>query len=385
MRLKLQDLQQIVEKALVEERMSEAFRAEIKRVLGPSVIAEGKIEQIAEAANDRIDVLDRTGRSGRLAFKSSVMIRYLNHGNPEVRKLAARVVPEKFLSKLASDKNHAVRATVARRIPLNAVSEMLKRFPSDDEVRVIYKQRKLAESGIKAPKVQDEPFDMYGEERLGDAVKQSDGVELSETWYRSKAMQFMADYGGNIEDAWEELAAHRYASSLKATSGVEIDESRLLKAIKELIEEREERALERDALKETVSFLRRMADDELMQESAMPIIELDVDPVRELIESNHTPSNFIEQANSLFKVRESTIPGGIRKYRMGEHGGALTSVPVVGCLPHDKGFRAIDERALDMYCEAWNKRQQLNGEPMRIEWSTHPDAVGKVSFIVSLR
>lgn len=385
MHLKLSTLQRIVKQAIDDERAVESLRTEVNRVLGPAIIAEGKAQQIAEAANDRIDVLERTGRASRLAFKPAIMLRFTKHSNPEVRKLAARTVPGKFLSTMVNDASDVVRATVARRLSLNAVSEMLKKYPHDDEVRTVYNEKRLAEAGIAKPKVVDEPFDMYGEERLGDAAKQDDGPELSETWYRERAIKFMQDYGGNIEDNWEELAAHRYASSLKATSGVEIDEAKLLKAIKDLIKEREDRALERSALKETLSWLRRQEERELLQESAMPLIDLDIDPVRALVEGSTTPTTFIDEANTLFNVKESTVPASIRKHRLGERNARVGNVPVTCTLPHDKGFRAIDERALDMYCEAWNNRQQHQGEPMKIEWCAHPDAPNKVSFSVVLR
>lgn len=257
MRLRLDRLQNVVKQVTLEERAMNDFKNEINRVLGASVITEGKIESVAAAANDRIDVLERIGRSGRLAFKPSVMVRWLSHSNPEVRKLATRVVPTKFLTRVVNDTSDVVRAAAARRLPIGSVSEMLKRFPNDDQVRVIYKERRLAEGGLPQPTVDKEHLDLNGDGRLGDSAKQDSGSELSELWYREKASKFMADYGGNIENSWEELAVRRYCSSVRATSGIEIDESRLLKAIKKLIEEREDRALERSALKETIEWLRR--------------------------------------------------------------------------------------------------------------------------------
>ena len=386
MRLRLEELQKVVKRAVDEERATESLRTEVNRVLGPAVIAEGRVEQVAEAANNWIDVLERTGRSSRLSFKPSVMVRWLDHNSPEVRKFAARVVPEKFLAKMTSDKNGSVRAAVARRLPIGAVREMLKRFPKDDQVRVIYKEKRLAEAGIKQPTEEPMGHDPVEDaERLGDSVKQDDGAELSEAWYRQRAIKFMQDYGGNIEDAWEELTARRYAASVKATSGVEIDEAKLLKAIKELIKEREDRALERSALKETLAWLKGQEEHELLQESAMPVISMDVDPVRELVEGNLTPSTYLDEASQLFKVQEATVPPGIRKHRLGERNARSSTVPVIGRLPHGEGFRAIDERALDLYCSHWNDRQQLQGEPLKLEWSNHPDDVNKVSFSVILR
>lgn len=386
MRLRLEELQKVVKRALDEERAVEALRAEVNRVLGPAVIAEGKVEQVAEAANNRIDVLERTGRASRLSFKPSVMSRFLDHTHPEVRKFAARVVPEKFLGRMVNDNNHAVRAAVARRLPLRAVSEMLKKFPKDDEVRVIYRQKRIAEAGIKQPTVEPIAKDpVEDKERLGDSVKQDEGSELSELWYREKALRFLSDYGTNIEDNWEELLARRYAASVKATAGVEIDESKLLKAIKEVLKEREDRALERTALKETVAWLRSQEERELLQEAAMPVISEDVDEVRELLEGNLTPTTYLSQASQLFRIQEATIPAGIRKHRLGERNARQASAPVIGYLPHRGAFRAVDERALDQYCKHWNDRQELQGEPLKLEWSNHPEAINKISFNVVLR
>lgn len=386
MRLRLEELQRVVKRAVDEERATETLRTEVSRVLGPAVITEGRVELIAEAANDRIDVLERTGRDGRLDFKPSVMIKWLDHTSPEVRKFAARVVPEKFLSQMVTDRSDTVRATVARRLPVGAVREMLKRFPKDDQIRAIYKQKRLAEAGLPKPEEMPLGIDpVEGAERLGDAVKQDPGPELSENWYRQRAIKFMQDYGGNIEDAWEEIAARRYTASVKATSGVEIDEGKLLKAIKELIEEREDRAMERSALKETLEWLKGQDEHEIMSESAMPVISFDEDPVRDLYEGNLSATTFISQANALFRIKEATVPAGIRKYRLGENNAQSSTMPVIGYLPHKKGFRALDERALDAYCKHWSDRQKLQGEPLQLEWSNHPDAENKISFNVTLR
>lgn len=386
MRLTLDAMQRVVKQAIDDERDVTLLRTEVARVLGPSVLVEGKVERIAAEANDRIDILERTGRATRLDFRPAIVARFLDHSNPEVRKFAARVVPERFLGRLTNDRNPNVRAAVARRAPIGAVREMLKRFPKDDLVRVIYKQKRLAEAGITQPTSEPLGHDPTEDaERLGDAAKQDEGAELSEQWYRDRAFNFMQDYGGNIEYCWEELAARRYAASVKATSGVEVDELKLLGAIKDLIKEKEDHALKRDALKETLGWLKGREERELMSEAAMPIISEESDPVRDLLEGSLTPQGFIDEANTLFRVQEATVPAAHRKHRLGERNVRSTSVPVIGRLPHGRGFRALDERALDAYCRFWNDRQQLQGEPLRLEWSTHPDQVGKISFNVVLR
>jgi len=386
MRVTLDDMKRVVKMTIKEERAVDAFKNEIKRVLGPSVVTEGKVDQVAESANDRITVLERTGRAGTLVFKPSVMVPFLTHSNPEVRRLAARTVPERFLSKVSDDPSHGVRLAAARRLPPNAVSEMLKRHPGDDELRVIYKKKRMNEEGVPKPKVVDEPFDMYGEERLGDAVKQDEGEDdLSEQWYKTQAFKLIQDYGRNIEDGWEEMTAHRYASSLRATSGVVVDEIKLLEAIKDMLEDRDDRVMDRSALKETIEWLKAQDTRERMQEAVMPIIDIDIDPVRALFESKVGSEQYLKEANDLFSIRESVVPSSIRKHRLGDENRRNVNVPVLGELPHMSGFRSIDEKALDRYCESWNTRQAFEGEPMKLSWSTHPSREGKVSFSVILK
>jgi hypothetical protein len=386
MRVSLRTLQTLVESAIKEDRAANILRSEVSRVLGPTVIVDGTTQQIAEAANEWIDVLERTGRSSRLNFNSTVMSRFVNHTDPQVRKLAARVVPEKYLFVMANDRNHAVRATVARRVPLSVVKEMLKKFPKDDGLKAIYGQKSLTEAGLPTPKIQDEPFDMYGEDRMGDASRSGDGLELSEQWYQTKAFNLVQDYGGNIEYSWEEVAVHNLASSMKATSNVEIDEAKLLKAIKKLIEDKEDKHLKRDALKETISWLKSQDDNALLAEGTENDFVEEYDVVAEIMKLTTSPQTFIEKANEVFKIKESTYPAHFRKYRLGEDHVKTDSIPVIGYLPHNNGFRALDERALDTYCKHWSDRQQLTGkEPMKLEWSVHPDQVGKVSFTVLLK
>lgn len=374
----IRELQDVVKKTIDEERAVEALRCEIKRVLGPVVVVEGKIEQVIEVANDRLAVLEKTGRFYELNFKPSIVAKFMNHDNAEMRKFAAKTLPKKLVTRMALDKSSIVRAAVATRLPIDAVREMLKRFSTDDELRSIYKRRCLIESGLPSPAVDDGYLNMYDRERLGNAAQQDNESELSEQWYKEKASKFLQDYGNNIEYMWEEMLVRRYASSLRATSHVTIDETRLLQAIKDLIEEKEDRTMERLALKETIDWLHT-------KRSALDIVEENEDKVNDLINSGLTSQEYIEQANKIFKIKESTLPQAIRKYRLGEHNRRNVNMPVVGMLPHDHGFRAIDESALDKYCQRWNERQQLQGEPLQLSWSVHPDQFNKISFNVVLK
>jgi hypothetical protein len=387
MRLKLDELQKVVKKTIDEEKAADALKAEIGRVLGPTVVTAGRLIEVVAAANDWLDVLDRTGRSSRLQFKPSVTASFLDYRDPEVRKFAARVCPEKFLPKMTSDRSPEVRAAVAARLSLPAVREMMKHFPQDDQLRTIFRQKKrLIEAGVAKPEVEPMGHDpVAGKERLGDTVKQPKGPDLSENWYHQHAMRFLHDYGRNIEYAWEELAVKRFCSATKATSGVEIDEAKLLKSIKELIKEKEDNAMERNSLKETLAWLEAQEEKQDLQEGALPDLSEDADPVLDLLQGGLTSEQYCEQANKLFRIQESMLPLGIRKYRLGEGNAKQTLVPCIGMLPHKFGFRSIDERALDSFCEHWTKRQQMMGEPLRLEWTNHPSDVNKIGFTCVLK
>lgn len=386
MRLKLSELQRLVNSTIDEAKAADELKAEIGRVLGPVVVTEGKLVEVVASANDRLTVLERTGRIGAIGFDPNITLKWATHVDPEMRKFVARVCPEKYLVKFGYDKSPEVRAAAASRMPLNAIKEMIKRFPKDDALRAIFRQKKLVEAGVKQPEKQPLGHDpVEDKKRLGDAAKAQLGPELSETWYVSQAQKLMCDYGRNIEHAWEETAVRRFCASVKATSGVEIDEAKLLKSVKDLVKEKEDMAMERDALKETLDFLAKKEEEELLAEGIIPDMTEAADPVEELVNSGLNGEQFLEAASKLFKVQQGMLPVGIRKYRLGEGSARQTLVPVVGMLPHQNGFRAVDERALDIFCEAWSKRQQLSGEPLRLEWTIHPTDVNKIGFTCILK
>ena len=304
MALRIKELQSIVKNALNEEANVSDLRKEVTRVLGPSVIVEGSLARVAEEANDRLEVLERTGRSRSISFKSSVMSKLIESRSVEARKLAARTLPVNLLKKLMNDSDPSVRALVARQLPTHLVKEMLRRSPEDDQVRDVYRQKRLDEAGLPTPKEQMEPFDYHGEKRLGHAVKQNDGPELSDVFYETLAHKIILDYGGNIEGGWEETAVHRYVSSTKATSNVDIDEARLYKAVKEQLEEKEDRALERGSLKELAKRLRIEADGENLNEGFSGIIEEEVDQDELRKGTRLSRNEFVEGANALFVMKE---------------------------------------------------------------------------------
>ena len=235
------------------------------------------------------------------------------------------------------------------------------------------------------PKVEPMGHDpVDGKERMGDVARTAPGEELSDDWYHTKALRLVHDYGQNLEGCWEEIAVKQFARHNKATNGVEIDEDKLMKAIKELIEEKEDKAME-NPLKETLAWLSGQHTEEMLKEGVLPDITEEVDPVLELIEGGLTSEQYVKQALQLFQIKESMLPLGIRKYRLGEGNARQTKVPCVGTLPHRQGFRALDERALDMFCNHWTQHQAMAGEPLRLEWVNHPSDASKIGFTCVLK
>lgn len=367
MKLRLCELQRIVEQTLNDEEIVSDLREEAGRVLDRSLL-NVELEEIATKVNEELDLLEHVDCS-TLGLDSNVLIRCLKHSDPNVRRFAARVVPKKYLADVAYDRSKIVRAAVASRAGALQVREMMKKFPNDKVIRSIYVKRRLHE-GLPMPKANDEPFDMHGE-KLGDVTQTEQKPELSKQWYETKAFKLLQDYGGNIEYAWEEIAVKDFVDHTKATSGVEIDAEKLLDALKKLMEERDDRALERNDIKES---------HVLLPEYVEPI-----DLVKELLETNVSSSAFVSRMNSLFNVKESIVPGALRKHIVGEGRSVESNVPVSCRTPHGKAPRALDERALDAYCRAWNAQQSVRGEPFVIEWSNHPDSADKICFSVVLK
>jgi hypothetical protein len=265
---------------------------------------------------------------------------------------------------------------------MQTVKEMMRRFPSDDNLKAIFRRRtkQLNEAGLPNPTVEDEEFDMYGDGPLGDAVKQGPVPGLSEGWYDLTAFKICQQFDNNMELNWEEIIVDNLVRHTRATSGVEIDKDKLLKKVLERIEDREERAMERNSLKELASSLYDDAD--LLDES----LEFAKDPVEELMEAGLSPSEYIAEANKMFQVRESMLPQAIKKFRIGEHALVKSqTVPVKAKLTHGSSPRALDERALDLYCKHWNDHQALSGEPIKLEWSVHPESPNIISFNAILR
>lgn len=383
MHLKLEELRRIAKRTIDQEQKHTSLREELFRVYGAPVMVSANFEKVFEAANEHIDLLESTGRDTcRGDFKLSVLLGATDSTSPAARKIAARLLPERFASRLTSDRSTEVRCAAARRLDYSLVKEAVKKYPNDDQLRTIARQKRLEEAGLPKPKEVDEPFDLYGEEPLGQAVKQKPGDDLSDSWYERLAKKLCSQYGNNLEGQWEEALATRYVASHYSTTGVMLDREKLLKCVYDCIKEREDAVIGEGSLRALSARLLR--ESCLEEEVAMPVIEEKTDPAASLLDASHSSTSYVNEAERVFSVRKSTIPAGVKKYRIGESRMSAESVPVNGKIPGGKLTSRL-ETALDRYVESWNKQQALRGEPYRISWGPHPLGVDMIGFNVELK
>lgn len=383
MSLGLKQLQRVVKDTLKEERSMKIFVEELRRNLGPGIMVSNKLKEIATAANECLDIMEASGRGiDRNSFKVSVVLEAANSEYPSVRKLAARLLPSRLGSRLVFDPASSVRCAAAKNAPVSLVKEAAKRYPKDDQLFSIAKRKSLLEAGLPTPKVTDEEFDMYGDSRMGSAAKhtsQHAGKDFPDSWYERMAQSICQQYGGNLEASWEETAVANFCSHSYSTNNSIVDHDKLLQAVYDCLEERENRVVEEGHGASITAHL----DEKLMSEAFMPIIEERHDPVADLLEGRLSASEYVNKAETLFGVRKSILPPGIKKYRVSEGRREEVLVPVNGKIPG--GFNSKSEQALDRYVDAWNKQQALRGEPFQLSWTPHPAAIDMVGFHLQLK
>jgi len=377
MKLKLKQLQNIVKDAVNQEKNVEALKIEAKRVLGPILDVNVKLVDLAESINDRVDVLELTGRQ-RNSFKTSTIIKFMKHKHPEVRSMAARLVPESYMNSMNSDPSSKVRMIVAKRASLNVVKEMMKKFPNDDQIRMIYSQRHRE---LNEGSENDDFLHIYDEEALGDAGKTYDinDDDLSETWYENKARELYADHTrhGEIDVNWNRIV-NAFCENSRATSLVEINKKKLSDAINTIIKDKDDKLIgetfdrfDFQVLKEHSSIL------------AFPVIEELIDPVGDILNETHD-LNKVDKIKDLFKITETKVSASIKRSLIGESY-RTNMVPNRGMLPHKRGIRFIDEQALDLFVESWNSRQIAKYEPFKISWNQDPANQSVIIFTLDVR
>jgi hypothetical protein len=359
MRLKISDLQQVVEQTLQEKRAVDDFCNEIKKAFGPTVVVSEALESLVEQAHYRLDVLERTGRLGYVQFNNRAALRVANHKNPEVRRLAARLLPESSSVSFIYDKNASVRSTAACSAPLKMVEAAMKKYPSDENLRDIFERRALNERADSALKA---------------AAAGPPGEELlSDGWYEKTAHKLIQDYGRTLDTGWVPSAVNQLCSAARASNRFNIDAYKLMKKVTEVLADSEEKRLERFELKESAEYFSTSNE------------EFESDNVAELVEAKLSAKEYIEKANKLFSIKSAIAPASLRKFAVNENRFNQILIPTVGVLPSSRFLRHVDELALDTYVKHWNTVQSLHGNSYKLSWSPHPDSQNKFSFNLVLK
>ncbi len=161
---------------------------------------------------------------------------------------------------------------------------------------------------------------------------------------------------------------------MKATSGVEIDEKRLYDSLMELIDEKQEEALLKDEKKK----LKRL---EKLRESTMNR-EFEIeDQLNEILTTRSSAGAFVSRINEVFLIKESELPATFKKYT---HNRAYTKIPMKATIPGGN-LTPLVERVLDQYVSKWNTTQEMQGEPIKINWNVDQFDTSKVCFNAILR
>jgi len=356
------ELKKIVNDTISQERNNSLLREEIFRIFGPVVNTDIKIELMAEEANDRLNVIERTGKRLKESIKPSLLMKFSSHPSSEVRKLIVRLLPENLVERFASDKSNTVLYEVAKRLPLREARALAKRHPGDKALYTIYRDRYLLEvaEDLKAGEI------LKGAVSCGPAID-----ELSVTWYKTEAAKVLRDYGvshgGPIENGWDEVFVKRYCASLKDTTGISCDPDRLYKAIQDQIIQRDNKVLKANEL--TVES----------KSSSNPFERKNI--VENLLKSNLGSLQFVNEFDAIFNTRVMEENFQNHKYRLIENSYLTLDVPVSAKIPAGYKFSSTLESVFDRYVNSWNNVQAQRGSHVRIDWMPHPKNLNYIQFL----
>jgi hypothetical protein len=258
------------------------------------------------------------------------------------------------------------------------LSEATKLFPHDDNLQSVLRQKKLQESSVWSSNEYSFAMPPHDEKPMKAVKNPAAAPELSNAFYDTLASKFLADYGTNLEYTWEETLVKRYCSSVRATSLVEVDAKKLYDTIIKKIKEKEQRALDLQRV-----TLREVA--EKLRASEVEVYDESVDPREELLNFSGSDREFMLQVESVYSVRKSNIPKGLKKYRIAEGLTSDVDVPMKAAVPTGSNVSLLDEKVFDRYVETWNRVQSLQGEPLKLDWQHDAIDVSKISFSVVLK
>lgn len=357
MNLKLRHLRTVTQETLSETKALNEMKAELRRVFGPATVVDAKTSAVASYANSVLDTHEASGKSCEmLGLKPQAFLKTLTHSDPGIRKLSARLAPLKEIRQLVFDDNEDVRLAAASRLPKVFAEAALKKFPEDFALENLVEERKLLkEAGLPEPKERSQHLAMY-KDRLGDSAKQKNIPELSDVWYEDIARKFAQDYGKNIEFNWEEKIVANFCSGVRAQTGVVVDAKRLLKAVKDLIEEKDDKALE-EAKELHLPFLfeERLTSRSSKMLSSVSSVS-NMTQLSEMLGVQYKPANLFVRARLLEEGMNTKV-----------------------MLPHKVNFNASissnDECDLDKFVVMWNAAAKRDKKPLRISWVNESDSV----------
>lgn len=363
MQLKLKNLQGIVKETMKREKAAHQLMKEAVEVFGPTVEVSSDPRRVFAAINDKLTVMEARGQDLPVGSLRVSALLSAAETNKEARKLAARLLPEKYAVKFLTDKDSSVRCAAAKRFSYDQLAETLRRYPFDDQLLTIAQQKRLFEAGIPTPKSDDDQFDMYGDGPIAEILDGYEPEDLTDGWYKRMAVKIFNDYRGRLDGNWKHLAVSRLCSSIYATSGVKVDYMKLTEEL-EAVCENYGFLKEGFAFEETKERLIFEADE--AETNVMPVLDESffADPIKELLREGSSKTSYVDSANKLFNIthdliEESLYTGDVQ----------LVEAPQYGRLPSGYNWNSSAEKALDRYVSNWNERADARGSNCRIAWN----------------
>ena len=363
MQLKLKNLQGIVKETMKREKAAHQLMKEAVEVFGPTVEVSSDPRRVFAAINDKLTVMEARGQDLPVGSLRVSALLSAAETNKEARKLAARLLPEKYAVKFLTDKDSSVRCAAAKRFSYDQLAETLRRYPFDDQLLTIAQQKRLFEAGIPTPKSDDDQFDMYGDGPISEILDGYEPEDLTDGWYKRMAVEIFNDYRGRLDGNWKHLAVSRLCSSIYATSGVKVDYMKLKEEL-EAVCENYGFLKEGFAFEETKERLIFEADE--AETNVMPVLDESffADPIKELLREGSSKTSYVDSANKLFNIthdliEESLYTGDVQ----------LVEAPQYGRLPGGYNWNSSAEKALDRYVSNWNERADARGSNCRIAWN----------------
>lgn len=362
MQVNFKKLQGVVKEAIKKEKAARQLMREAVEYFGPAVDLSKDPMRVFEAVNDQLTVMESRGEDLPVGVLKTSTLLMASSSGKEARKLAARLLPEKYAVKFLSDKDSSVRCAAANRFSYSQLTEALKKFPSDDALFVIASKKLICEDGVPTPPADDEHFDLYGDGPLGEMLDGYEPEDLTDGWYKRTALKIYNDHKGRFDGNWKFLAVSRLCSSIHATSGVKIDSLKLREILDKICENYGV------LMDEGISLLdlkeKLLMESRLEEEISFPVLDESFFDNEIKVLLSESKSNYINKANELFEItheviEESLIAGDTQAVK----------APKYGKLPKNYIWDSNVEKSLDTYTSLWNGRAKARGSNAKLAWS----------------